>query len=181
MDFAKTSGLRNVADVSTFGDEVSLYQAAKAGTLTGAGSKPVRLFNDKKRWRPPIFARGYAGGKRVKSSVKALEDTLVEAQKKVVEFGDEIRRLRRFGLAASLGVVLAVTSLLLALAQLDRSYTDSRVEGVEVRLGRTSPAEAATAVATAERLREAEKELADLRAQFAELRGRVGELTRPRR
>jgi deoxycytidine triphosphate deaminase len=180
MDFAKTSGLWKVADAGTFDDEASLYQASKAGTLTGAGSKPVRLFNDKKWWRAPIIARGYAGGKSVKSSVKALEDQLGAAQMKIAEFGDGIRRLRRFGLAAAAGVVLAVASLLLALAQLDRSYTDSKVEGAEARLGRATPAEAAAAAATAEKLTTTQRELAELRAQVAELRGRVGELTRPR-
>jgi deoxycytidine triphosphate deaminase len=172
MDFTKTSGLAAVADVNKITSEEDLYAAMIAGNLQGVGNHPVRLFNADKRWRPPIFALGYAGERRVKSSVKELEGRVTEAGDTIDAFGDDIRRMRRFALASAVGVVLAVTSLLLALAQLDRSYTDAKVEDVRAVTTRGPDP------ATTESLERTRRELNNLRVQVADLRGQLRALQR---
>jgi deoxycytidine triphosphate deaminase len=130
MDFAKTSGLWEKAEGGWFtdiSDEQQLYEREAAGALVGMGGKPARLFKDGKRWRQPILDEDYAGPKRVKSSVKDIADDVALNREEVREFGGDIRRLRRFGLASALAVVLAIAGLLITLAQLDRSYTDAKI------------------------------------------------------
>lgn len=131
MDFAKTSGLRSgdvsLADLSSEND---LYAIEASTGFKGEGGHPVKLFNDSKRWREPIF--DYVGSKRVSSSVKALEEDIDVSRAEIGEFGDEIRKLRRFGLASAVAIILAVASLLIMLAQLDRSYVDSKIDSVTV-------------------------------------------------
>jgi hypothetical protein len=174
MDFAKTGGLAAAEELSKLSTEDDLYAAMLAGELEGVGNHPVRLFNKDKRWRPPIFAPGYAGERLVKSSVKELEGRVTEATGTIDAFGDDIRRMRRFALASAVGVVLAVTSLLLALAQLDRSYTDAKVDGARVV---TTPS---TDAATTESLERTQRELTNLRVQVADLRGQLRALQRQR-
>jgi hypothetical protein len=172
MDFAKTSGLwraQRSSVVQQIADEDALYAAEFAGDLPGHGDKAVRLFKKTKRWREPIFSSDYAGQKRVRSSLKPIEQDVAKSRIEIDEFGDDVRRIRRFGIAAAVGVVLAVASLLLALAQLDRDYTDSRVDRASDEFRRDDALEAAAN----ERLRDLERELSQLRVQLAELRGRV--------
>jgi deoxycytidine triphosphate deaminase len=134
MDFAKTSGLwkQEVDPQAVLDTEVEndLYELVRSGELTGAGGNPIALFNEKKRYRQPIFDAGYAGYRPVKSSVKEIDDRVVENEREVERFGDEITRLRRFGLASGIAIVLAIAGLLITLAQLDRSYTDSKFGSV---------------------------------------------------
>ena len=134
MDFAKTSGLRET-DTSNIEDQAALD--ARATELKGKDEKPVKLFNAKKRWRPPIIDPGYAGSKDVGSSVKDIQKMVESNRRDVGEFGNEIRSLRRFGLASGLVIFLAIVALLITLAQLDRSYTDAKVGSI---VGQTSPA-----------------------------------------
>lgn len=124
MDFAKTSGLR-AADTSAITDERELYD--QEHTLEGVGGNPVRLFRHEKRWRSPIIDPGYAGGRKIRSSVKGIQTLVEDNRKEVHEFENEFRRVRRFGLAAGLAVLLAIIGLLITLAQLDRSYTDAKI------------------------------------------------------
>lgn len=174
MDFAKTSGLVRARDSEPkplFADEDELYAAEFAHTLPGFGDKQVRLFKKDKRWRDPIFSPDYAGQKLVQSSVKDIELDVEKSRVEIDEFGDDVRRMRRFGIAAAVGVVLAVASLLLALAQLDRGYTDSQVDRASVELR----SDAAAQGAANQRLRDLERELSQLRVQLAELRARVSQ------
>jgi deoxycytidine triphosphate deaminase len=176
MDFAKTSGLaksKRSTDLRKISGEDDLYAAYLAGRLPGTGGAPVKLFNHSKRWRDPIFAPGYAGQKLVKSSVKRLEDDVVKSRTQIEEFDDEIRRIRRFGIATFVGVLIAIASLLLALAQLDRSYTDAKVDQSTKRIQTTSSARNAAIGALSPRLIRAERDLARLRKQLAELRARL--------
>jgi hypothetical protein len=119
-----------MATLGALKDEGELYDLEKRGELRGAGQHAVRLFKSDKRWRPPIIDPGYAGGKSVSSSVKRLGDDVKQNRDDVQEFGNEIRQLRRFGMASGLAVLIAIAGLLLVLAQLDRSYTDARVSSV---------------------------------------------------
>jgi deoxycytidine triphosphate deaminase len=177
MDFAKTSGLWRAQDSSVLqpiADEDALYAAEFADKLPGRGDKVVRLFKKNKRWREPIFSPDYAGQKLVQSSVKHIELDVAKSRVEIDEFGDDVRRIRRFGIAAAVGVLLAITSLLLALAQLDRDYTDSQVD----RAAEEFRTDAAVQDAANERLRDLERELSQLRVQLAELRGRVTQTAR---
>jgi deoxycytidine triphosphate deaminase len=182
MDFAKTSGLRNAQEGGAFrktrarrriNDERDLYAAVLAGRLTGRDGKPVRLYKDDKRWREPIFAPGYAGQKLVRSSLKRIEDDVIKSKTEIDDFGDDIRRIRRFGIASAVGIVIAIASLLLGLAQLDRSYTDSRVDRVVEKVD-------AQPQAVNPQVAQLGREVAQLREQLAEVRGRV-EATTPSR
>jgi deoxycytidine triphosphate deaminase len=173
MDFAKTSGLR-MAQKESFltkkvSDEAGLYAASAAGDIPGLGDEPVKLFKDNKRWREPIFAPGYAGHKRVLSSVKSIADDVEDAKDEIEAFGDDVRRLRRFGLAAAVGIVLAIASLLLALAQLDRGYTDAKFDRVvdQGRAAQASQNDLSPRVAAQER------EISRLQAELAALRARL--------
>jgi deoxycytidine triphosphate deaminase len=177
MDFAKTSGLwqaQAASVVQQIGDEDALYAAEFAGELPGRGDKVVRLFKKSKRWREPIFSSDYAGQKLVQSSVKHIELDVAKSRIEIDEFGDDVRRIRRFGIAAAVGVLLAVASLLLALAQLDRDYTDAQVD----RAVEEFRSDAAVQDAANERLRDLERELSRLQIQLAVLRGRVAQAAR---
>ncbi len=172
MDFAKTSGLRRAREdraLKSIKDEEGLYAAALASRLPGSGNNPVRLFKSDKRWREPIFAPGYAGQKLVKSSVKRIELDVAKSKTELDAFGDEVHRLRRFGLASAVAIVLAIATLLLALAQLDRSYTDSKVEG---QADEAAQARAEQDAANS-RVARLESEIARLRVQLAEVRDQV--------
>jgi deoxycytidine triphosphate deaminase len=176
IDFSKTSGLSRAQSddaLAEMNDEKDVYAAFVAGRLPGTGDKAVRLFKDDKRWREPIFAPGYAGQKLVRSSVKRIEDDVVSSKVQIEEFGDDVRRIRRFGTAAAVGVVLAVTSLILAVAQLDRSYTDSQVNKALEQGRTTSATNSAAFSAISPRVSRLESELSQLRAQLAALRARV--------
>jgi deoxycytidine triphosphate deaminase len=176
IDFAKTSGLRKANDegvLRKMKDEPDLYSASVGGHLPGSGDHPVKLFKSEKRWREPIFAPGYAGQKLVRSSVKRLEDEVVKSRTQIEEFGDDVRRIRRFGIASAVGIVLAIASLLLALAQLDRSYTDAQVNQAAEKTKATSSAQNAAVDALIPRMTKSERELARLRVQLAELRARL--------
>jgi hypothetical protein len=159
MDFAKTSGLRLV-DECAVSDEDALYVRAREDALPGLDGNPVRLFKNEKRWRTPIVHPGYAGGKTVASSVKRLEDRVVANRDDVDEFGNEIRRLRRFGLASGLAVFLAIIGLLLSLAQLDRNYIDAKVNN---RADQVSPSQ----------VRQLETSLHETKVRLAKLEARV--------
>jgi deoxycytidine triphosphate deaminase len=133
MDFAKTSGLWHARREHQLGDvnnEHDLYAHLGTGRLVGLDSHPMRFFKEAKRWRTPIIDAGYAGSKTVSSSVKSLEEDVLQNRRDVREFGDEFKRVRRFGLAAGLALFLAVVGLLITLAQLDRSYTDAKIGSI---------------------------------------------------
>lgn len=126
IDFTKTSGLRyaNLTEIAT---EPDLY----AAQLAGYHNHSVKLFNVANRWRQPIYAPDYAGQKAVASSLAPLEDKLDSGLKQIYGFEEEISRIRRFGLGGALATILAVVAILVTLAQLDRTYTDSKVDAVE--------------------------------------------------
>jgi deoxycytidine triphosphate deaminase len=124
IDFAKTSGLVK-ADTKKIANERDLYDAE----LVGFGSEPVKLFNVKNRWREPIFDSDYTGRREISSSLAGLEDDIRRFGGDIDGFEQEVGRFRRFGLAGALAVVFAMVSILVAVTQLDRSYTDSKTEG----------------------------------------------------
>jgi deoxycytidine triphosphate deaminase len=135
MDFAKTSGLlcaRQAKKLDALNED-DLQARASGQTLPGFGGGPVKLFSTGKRWREPIYAPEYVGNKYVRSSLASLAEAIGESQNEVAEFGGDVRQLRRFGLASAVAVVLAVASLLIGLAQFDRSYTDAKVDAVIAR------------------------------------------------
>jgi deoxycytidine triphosphate deaminase len=131
IDFAKTSGLRAVpADaLRAFSREADLYAAVERETdpLTGRDGYPVKLFNKRNRWRQPIYSQAYVGQKAVDSSLAEMEQQMSKFGGQVSQFGQDISRFRRFGIAAGFGIALGVIALIIALAQLDRSYTDAKV------------------------------------------------------
>ena len=180
MDFAKTSGLRAAA-VSTISEERDLYASATASELGGHDGKAVILFKDVKRWREPIFDPGYAGQKRVRSSLKSLEQDVSNSQSEIQEFGNEIRRLRRFGLASAIAAILAISGLLIALAQLDRSYTDSKVDVIRVRTNDNNKVVSELnerLEETRQQLQGVTAKLEGLRSDISDLRGRIDALSK---
>ena len=136
MDFAKTSGLRaahKAKQLADFGSEEDLYSSAERrepNGLRGEGGGPVVLFNFRNRWRQPIYDPAYAGQKRVTSSLAQLQRQIRDSGTRVERFGRDVSRFRRFGLAGGLAVVLAIVAILVTLAQLDRSYTDAKIEAI---------------------------------------------------
>jgi deoxycytidine triphosphate deaminase len=177
MDFAKTSGLwsaKTAGSLASVSSEADLYAASISGSLAGIGDKPIRLFKDAKRWRTPITDPGYAGNKTVSSSVKRLEESVLANRGEVREFGDEIRRLRRFGLGAGLAVFLAIIGLLLTLAQLDRTYTDSKFDNARQRSDGTQ------SVLIAKQLQDTNLRLQQVERQLKVLRQRLRRTGSPR-
>jgi deoxycytidine triphosphate deaminase len=173
MDFAKTSGLWKAAKTPSLEDvkdEKDLYARVMADEIEGLDGYPVRLFKADKRWREPIYSPGYAGNKLVRSSVKSLENDLLTNKEEVREFGDEIRRLRRFGLASAIAIVLAIAGLLITLAQLDRSYTDSKVDAVPAGVIRASSVSVERSNILARKLRRADQQITQLRLELNALR-----------
>ena len=82
------------------------------------------------------------------------------------EYADSVSRQRS-------EIVLAVASLLLGMAQLDRSYTDAKVDQTAQQTKNDSAtATAAQSVVTA-RITKLERELSRLQAQTAALRAQV--------
>ena len=129
IDFTKTSGLWHARRANALDDihsDEELYRAV----LPGYDSQPVNLFKDTNRWREPIVSAAYAGDRRVSSSLADLDHRITAFAVEIQDSGEDINRLRRFGIAASLAVLLAVIAILVTLAQLDRSYTDSKTENV---------------------------------------------------
>jgi deoxycytidine triphosphate deaminase len=131
IDFAKTSGLMEAAKaggLKSITQEDDLYDAVRQ--LPGYQGRSVKLFKKTNRWREPIFDRAYAGQRRVRSSLSDLEGTLDKFGEEISRFESELGSLRRFGLAGALGVLVAFVALLIALAQLDRGYTDAKITNV---------------------------------------------------
>jgi deoxycytidine triphosphate deaminase len=172
MDFAKTSGLwyaQKESTVQSVDSEGGLERSVEDGSVYGIEHRRVRLFNPRKRWREPIFDVGYAGKKRdVRSSLANLESRTDETRWQVLAFGDDIQRIRRFGLASAIVVALAIAALLIALAQLDRSYTDSIVN------------EAHGHVIGGKELAGVRRELRSAKTRLLQLSQRVRELQRHR-
>lgn len=179
MDFAKTSGLccaRDDDSLVPIDTEDGLYAAAIAGSLPGKGDHRVVLFNHDKRWRDPIFAQGYAGQKQVSSSVAGLESDVEQAREEVEAHGDDMRRFRRFAIAGSIAIIVAIGSLLLALAQLDRSYTDSKVDNIA-----RSPEVSGPVVNLNRRLDRLTVDNAELNRRVNQLKRQLAELREQRR
>ena len=167
IDFAKTSGLacgviraagEPVTPVAGLTDEADLYRASELMELAGVDGRPIKLFNKKNRWREPIFAEDYTGNRSVRSSLGGLDDRIKAFGKDIDEVEEETSRTRRFGLAAGIAVIFAMIAILITLAQLDRSYTDTKVDSVRVQ-----PSE------SARRLDVMRLEILDLKRQVTKL------------
>jgi deoxycytidine triphosphate deaminase len=176
IDFAKSRGLA-AARAAGYLDEIEteedLYVAAAASKLLGEDGKPVKLFNkNENRWRQPIYSTSYAGQKRVKSSLSELQDNITAFAGEIDAFDEEIRRVRRFGYAGAIAIVLAVVTIVITVAQLDRSYVDAKVGSVEKTQASASGQPKSSAAVS--RL---QAEVSRLRRQVAKL---TAELRHPR-
>jgi deoxycytidine triphosphate deaminase len=174
IDFAKSMGLA-AAGAAGLLDEIKtedeLYAAAP--TLPGEDGKPVKLFNPKNRWRQPIYSTSYAGQKRVKSSLSELQEQIRDFAGDIAAFDEEIRRIRRFGYAGAIAIVLAVVTIVITVAQLDRSYVDAKVDSVEkAQPSETTQAQLSTAVTRLQtEMIELRREVAELTAEVRRRRG----------
>jgi deoxycytidine triphosphate deaminase len=138
IDFAKTSGLAFAHGIASLGAEDDLYAAARSGSLTGVGGAKIKLFNERNRWREPIFDNNYTGRRQVLSSLSGIDQHVQEFGGNIDEFEQEVSRFRRYGLGAGLAVVFAMVAVLVALSQLDRSYTDAKIDSVQVPPGQSA-------------------------------------------
>jgi deoxycytidine triphosphate deaminase len=165
IDFAKSRGLeaaRAAGELDNIKTEEELYAAASQ--LRGEDGKPVLLFNPKNRWRQPIYSTSYAGQKRVKSSLSELQAQIKAFAGEIASFDEEIRRIRRFGYAGAIAIVLAIVTIVITVAQLDRSYVDAKVGSVE----KTRPKSATQA--------QSSTDVPRLQAEVSQLRRQVTKL-----
>jgi deoxycytidine triphosphate deaminase len=176
IDFAKSRGLqaaRAAGQLDGIKTEEELYAAAAGAHLRGEDNNPVKLFNPKNRWRQPIYATSYAGQKRVKSSLSELEEHIKGFSRDIASFDGEIRRIRRFGYAGAIAIVLAIVTIVITVAQLDRSYVDAKVGSVE-KTQQTAVGQTPSSIASS-RL---QTEVTQLRREIAKL---SAEIRRPSR
>jgi deoxycytidine triphosphate deaminase len=138
LDFVKTTWGQSVS-LSDIRSEEDLYEKSEAGELIGCGGETVKLWPEKKNFRPPVSH--LAGSAGSKSSLRGLEESSKRLDQKV-------GRIQ----LANIGVGVALAGLLFAVASLLMSYTDGRVEDVRndrasslrvdrsVRIQRVTPA-----------------------------------------
>jgi deoxycytidine triphosphate deaminase len=171
IDFAKSRGLeaaRAGGELDDIKTEEELYAAAEGSRLRGEGGKHVKLFNPKNRWRQPIYSTSYAGQKRAKSSLAELQDKITGFSGEIDLFDEEIRRIRRFGYAGAIAIVLAVVTIVITLAQLDRSYVDAKIGSVQ-----KTQAKPATQVQSSTAVIRLQTEVSQLRREVAKLTAAV--------
>jgi deoxycytidine triphosphate deaminase len=143
LDFMKTTWGKSVHPVACESED-RLHQEARAGTVTGSGEEPVRLWDRSKNFRPPVSH--LAGSEGSRSSLRGLQgefETLRE------EF-ESVESRTRIGQYIGAGFALGVISFLVALAGFTVLYTNEKVDAVKnERASATAPGAGSAPAASA--------------------------------